>query len=61
MDDYVEKLKDDFFLFVLPSEVNMAGNKIAGLPLPTNLDDAASKEYADRVGVYARAYADMLI
>ena len=36
----------------------MAGNKLSGLPLPSALDDAASKEYMDSVGVYARAYAD---
>ena len=36
----------------------MTGNNLSGLPIPSVPDDAASKEYADRVGVYARVHAD---
>ena len=41
-----------------PLGVNMAGNKLSGLPFPSTFDETASKEYADRVGVYAREHAD---
>ena len=58
VDDYVEKSKDEDDVFVSPSGVNMVGKKLSGLPLPSDLHEAASKEYADRVGVYARAHAD---
>ena len=57
VDVYVEKFKmKKKFLF--HPQVNMAGNKLSGLPLPSPLDGAASKEYAGRVEVYARAHAD---
>ena len=58
MDDYVEILNNEDDVFVSPSRVNKAGNKLPGLLLPLDLDDAEAKEYADRVGVYARAHAD---
>ena len=57
MDDYIEKFKDTDF-FVSPSGVNMASKKLLGLPFPSDLNEAATKEYADRVGTEARKHAD---
>ena len=34
----------------------MAGNELSGSPFPSAVDNAASKEYMDRVGVHARAF-----
>ena len=58
MNDYVEKLKDKNDVFVSPSGVNMAGNKLSGLSVPSQSDEAATKEYADRVGNDVREYVD---
>ena len=58
MEDYVEKLKDKSDVFVSPSGVNMAGNKLSGLSIPSKSDEAATKEYADRVGNDVTEYVD---
>ena len=58
MEDYVENLKDKNGVFVSPSEVNMAGNKLSGLSIPSKSDEAATKEYADKVGNDVREYVD---
>ena len=39
----------------------MGGNKIFGLPFPSKLNEAATKEYADRVGIDAREHADRVV
>ena len=36
----------------------MEGKKIFGLPFPSKLNEAATKEYADKVGIDARKHAD---
>ena len=36
----------------------MAGKKLSGLPFPSKLNEAATKEYVDRVGVDTRKHAD---
>ena len=38
----------------------MAGNELSGLPFPSKLNEAATKEYADRVGVDAGKHADIV-
>ena len=58
VNDYVEKFKDVNDNFVLPWKVNMAGKKLSGLSIPAKSDEAATKEYADRVGNDAREYVD---
>ena len=59
MNDYVEKFKDKkTMFFVSPGGVNMAGNKLCGLSIPSKSDEAATKEYADRVGNDVREYID---
>ena len=58
MEDYVEKFKDKNDVFVSRSGVNMAGNKLSGLSIPSKSDEAATKEYADRVGNDVREYVD---
>ena len=42
--------KDENGVFVSPWKVNMAGNKLSGLSFPSKSDEAATKEYADKVG-----------
>ena len=58
VEDYVKKFKDKKDVFVSPWEVNMAGNKLSGLSIPSKSDEAVTKEYADRVGNDARDYVD---
>ena len=58
MEDYVEKFKDNDDVFVSASDVNMAGNKLSFLSIPSKHDEAATKEYADRVGNDVREYVD---
>ena len=58
VEDYIEKFKDKSDVFVSPSGVNMAGNKLSGLSIPSNSDEAATKEYADRVGNDVRENVD---
>ena len=58
VNDYVEKFKDANNNFVLPWKVNMAGKKLSGLSIPAKSDEAATKEYADRVGKDAIEYVD---
>ena len=52
--DYVKKFKDIDDVFVSPWGINMAGNKISGLFFASKSDEAASREYADKVGNDAR-------
>ena len=61
LEDYVEKFKDEDDVFVSPPGVNMEGNKIMGLPCPSKFNEAATKEYADRVGIDARKHADRVV
>ena len=56
--DYVEKFKDKNGVFVSPWKVNMAGKKLSGLSIPSKSDEAATKEYADKVGNDVREYVD---
>ena len=56
--DYVENFKDKDSIFVSPWGVNLAGNKLSGLSIPSIRDEAATKEYADRVGNYVKEYVD---
>ena len=58
VNDYVEKFKDKNDVFVSPSGVNMSGNKLSGLSIPSKSDEAATKEYADRVENDVREYVD---
>ena len=58
VNDYVENFKDKDGVFVSPWKVNMAGKKLSGLSIPSKSDEAATKEYADRVGNDAREYVD---
>ena len=44
-----------------PQALIWGGNKIFGLPFPSKLNEAATKEYADRVGVDARKHADRVV
>ena len=39
----------------------MGGNKIFGLPFPSKLKEAATKEYGDRVGIDAREHAERVV
>ena len=61
VEDYVEKFKDEDDFFVSPSDVNMGGNKIFGLPFSSKLNESATKEYRDSVGVDARKHADRVV
>ena len=58
VNDYVENFKDKDGVFASPWKVNMAGKKLSGLSIPSKSDEAATKEYADRVGNDAREYVD---
>ena len=58
MEDYVDKFKDKNDVFVSPSGVKMAGNTLSGLSIPSKRDEAATKEYADRVGNDVREYVN---
>ena len=61
MEDYVKKVTDEDDVFVSPSGVNNRGNKIFGLPFPSKLNEVATKEYANRVGIDARKHADRVV
>ena len=50
VEDYVEKFEEKNGVFVSPWKVNMAGKKLSGLSIPSKSDEAATKEYADKVG-----------
>ena len=51
VEDYVEKFKDkNTKFFISPWEVNMVGKKLSGLCIPSKSDEAATKEYTDKVG-----------
>ena len=58
MNDYVKELKDKNDIFVSPWGVNMAGNKLSSLSIPSKSDEAATKYYADKVGNDEREYVD---
>ena len=58
MNDYVEKFKDENDNFVLPWKVNMPGKKLSGLSFPSISDEAATREYVDKVGNDVREYTD---
>ena len=58
VNDYVEKFKDGNDFFTLPWDINMAGKKLSGLSFPSKSDEAATREYADKVGNDVREYTD---
>ena len=58
VNDYLEELKEENDVFVSPWKVNLAGNKLSGLSIPSKSDEAATKEYADNVGNDVRKYVD---
>ena len=58
VDDYVEKFKDGNGFFASPWDINMMGKKLSGLSFPSKIDEAATREYADKVGNDARKYTD---
>ena len=58
VEDYIEKFKDKNGIFVLPWKVNIVDNKLSGLSVPSKSDEAATKEYADKVGNDVREYVD---
>ena len=61
VEDYVEKFKDEDDVFVSPSGAKMGVNKNFGLPFPSKLNEVATKEYADRVGIDARNHAGRVV
>ena len=58
VNDYIEKFKDGNGVFTLPWDVNIAGKKLSGLSFPLTNDEAATREYADKVGNDVREYTD---
>ena len=58
MNDYVEKFKDENVFFALPWDINMTGKKLSGLSFPSKSDEAATREYADKVGNDAMEHTD---
>ena len=58
VEDYLEKFKDKNYVFVSPSGVYIVGKTLSGLSIPSKSDEAATKEYADRVGNDVREYVD---
>ena len=58
VNDYVEELKDENGVFVSPWGVNIVGNKLSCLSIPSKSDEAATKEYTDKVGNDVREYVD---
>ena len=56
--DYVIKFKDKDNVYVSPWGINMEGNKTSGLSFLSKSDEAASREYVDKVGNDAREYTD---
>ena len=55
---YVEKLKDGNGFLALPWGINMTGKKLSGLSFPSKSDEAATREYADKVRNDAMEYTD---
>ena len=55
---YAEKLKDGNCFLALPWDINMMGLKLSGLSFPSKSDEAATREYADKVGNDVREYTD---
>ena len=55
---YVEKLKDGNGFLASPWGINMMGKKLSGLSFPSKSDEAAMKEYADKVRNDVREYTD---
>ena len=58
VNDYVEKFKDGNGFFDSPWDINMTGKKLSGLSFPSKSDEAAMREYADKVGNDVREYMD---
>ena len=58
VNEYVEKFKDGNDFFTLPWNINMAGKKLSGLSFPSKSDEAATREYADKVGNDVKEYTD---
>ena len=58
VNSYVEKFKDGNGFFTLPWDINMAGKKLSGLYFPSKSDEAATREYVDKVGNDVREYTD---
>ena len=58
VNDYVEKFKDGNGFFALPWDINMMGKKLSSLSFPSKIDEAATREYVDKVGNDAREYTD---
>ena len=56
--DYVENFKDGNGFFASPWDINMTGKKLSGLSFPSKSDEAATREYADKVGNDVREYTD---
>ena len=55
---YIEKLKDGNGSLASPWDINMTGKKLSSLSFPSKSDEAATKEYADKVGNDVREYMD---
>ena len=58
MNGYVEKFKDGNGFFALPWGINMAAKNLSGLSFPSKSDEAATREYADKVRNDAMEYTD---
>ena len=58
VNDYVEKFKDGNGFFASPWDINMTGRKLSGLSFPSKSDEAATREYADKVRNDVREYTD---
>ena len=56
--DYVEKFKDVNGFLASPWDINMTGKKLSCLSFPSKSDEAATREYADKVGNDVREYTD---
>ena len=54
MNGYTEKLKDGKGFLASPWDINMMGKKL----FPSKSDEAATREYADKVGNDVREYTD---
>ena len=55
---YVEKLKDGNGFLASTWDINMMGKKLSGLSFPSKSDEAATREYVDKVGNDVREYMD---
>ena len=58
---YAEKLKDGNVFLASPWDINMISKKLSGLSFPSKSDEAATREYADKVGNDVREYTDQSI